>query len=312
MKEYLFAANKTFKDHKGLLLTLSFVLGIIFGVSFFVGMISGTIILLLFLILPFIISIYAIAMKLGDNREVINKDLYFGFKNFLMSLSLATKILVKAVLLGILVWFVISSVGYSIIMVILENQGHPIFDIINSGDMQAMVDAMYQLITSDVRFLIVNYVAILASLIIAFNIFIKRSFTPFICFETTFTLDSAKKLSKNLKSKGYRLMNNLFLSLYIVLIIIAELLSTIMYNLDVNFMLMYFIIILVIFILMTPLFFVNVLTNFYYYNKNHRDNVKKLYKEYLNVAMRTTQSKLIDDELKNNNDNYLNDNKKDE
>ncbi|MDY4788194.1 MAG: hypothetical protein SO253_02610 [Bacilli bacterium] len=312
MKEYIQKASKTFNKNKGLLLTLSLALGIIFGVSFFVGMISGTIVILLFLILPFIISIYAIAMKLGDNREVVNKDLYFGFKNFLMSLSLATKILVKAVLLGILVWFVISSIGYSMIMIVLENQGHPIFDIINSGDMQAMMEAMYELITTNPMFLVVNYVAILTSLIVSFNIFVKRSFTPFICFETTFTLDSAKKLSKNLKSRGYRLMNNLFLVLYIVLIIILELLSTLLYNINVNFMLMYFIVVVVIFILMTPLFFINVLANYYYYDKNHRENIKKIYKEYLNVAMRTTQSKLIDDELKNNSDNHSNDNKKDE
>ena len=305
MKKYFQEATHTFNENRGLFLSISLVLGIILGLATFVGLTTGTIILIIFLLLPFVVSIYALCMKAGDNREVINKDLYFGFKNFLTSVSLATKMLVKPILIGILIWFLISSVGYSCVLFYLQKINDPIFTIIESGNMEEIMKAMTKLVTSNPWFVVINYVSMAASFIVGFNIYIKRTFAPFVCFETTFTLDSAKKISINLnkQSKNYRLMNNLFLIMYIVLFAIMELLSTLFYNINVNFSIMFLIDVLVVFILMAPLILLHTLANFHYYDDNHRENIKRLYKEYLNVASRTTDSKMIDEEFKKSDEN---------
>ena len=145
MKKYFQEASKTFNENRGLFLQIALVLGIILGLASFCGLLTGTIILFIFLLLPFVVSIYALCMKAGDHRDVVNKDLYFGFRNFLTSISLATKMLVKPILIGILVWFLISMVGYSTIMFFLEKAKDTVIDIIGSGDIQAAIDAMTNL-----------------------------------------------------------------------------------------------------------------------------------------------------------------------
>ena len=98
-------------------------------------------------------------------------------------------------------------------------------------------------------------------------------------------------------------MNNIFIIMYVVLFAILELGTTMIVNLEVNFLLWYFFIVLIVFILIAPLLLMHTLVDYHYYDDNHRESVKGLYKQYLNVSSRTTDSKMIDEEFKETNRN---------
>ena len=300
MKKYLEKAMSTFNENRSLFIQVSLVLGLILAILSFSKFIAPLFIILIFLILPFVVSVFAICMKAGDNREVENRDIFFGFKNFGTAMTLTTKIILKPILFAILTYFVINLIGNGITLYVLIANGDPIFEIAQSGDAQALLTAFNQLMTTNIWFTVTNDIGLIVGFIVGFNIFIKHSFAPFICFETTFTLDSAKKLSINLtkESKGYCKINNIFLIFYVLSMGLLLVLTIIIGNSTANPLLIYFIVALAIYSFMSPLIFINVLTMYHYYDENHRENVKNLYKDYINVSMRTTESKMIDDEFK--------------
>lgn len=316
MKKYFQEASETFRKNKGIFLQIGLVLGLMIGLSTFVGtgLVPGTIILFVFLLLPLLVSIFALAMRAGDNREVQNRDIYFGYKNFLTSIFLSTKILVKPLLMAILVWLLVSFSGYSVCLFVLKQAGDPVIDVILSGDFMAMSNALTELIYTNPWFMLVSYLSMSIAFIVGFNIFIRRSFAPFVCFETTFTLDSAKKLSINMakKSKGYIMMNNIFMVIYLCLFICMQLLSRLFMEFDTNFLILYLVDTVVISIIMAPLLIFNSMVMFHYYDDNHRFSVKDLYTQYLNVAMRTTDSNIINEQIKKDKEEREAQKKKDE
>ena len=309
MKEYLQKAFRTYNENKQLYLQVSLVLGMILAICGFVGAISGLYIIFLFLLLPLIVSVFAITMKTSLGKETSNKDLYFGFHHFGMSLVLTTKMLLKPVLMGFLFYFISSLIGYGIVFSILHANGDPIFDIIAGGNANQAMDAMMELMQTNTGFLITTYVSLGIAFIVFYNLYLKRSLSPLICFETTFTMDSAKKMSLNMtrKQNKFFLFNNIFLAMYIIIIVCAEIIQMMFFTNDTMFYLLYFVDILVACLLMAPLLFLNALFITEYYNDKHRDHAIKLFKDYVNVAMRTSQDNVINDEFKDKNDNNNND-----
>ena len=138
-------AFQTYRENSSLFLQVSLALAIILAGSMFVGAITGTFILFIFILLPLLVSIFAIAMKASTNQGVTNRDLYFGYKNFGTSLVLATKLLMKPILISFLVYFGVSIIGYPIIIMQLKAAGDPAFDIIMSGDFSATIEALSSL-----------------------------------------------------------------------------------------------------------------------------------------------------------------------
>ena len=307
MKLYLQKAFETFKENKQLYLQVSLVLGMILAICGFVGAISGLFIFILFLILPLIVSVFAISMKTSLGKETSNKDLYFGYHHFGMSLVLTTKMLLKPILLGFLAYIVVAGIGYGITFVVLKNSGDPVFDIIASGDFNAISNAIVDLMQNNNGFLITTLVSLICGFIVMYNIYLKRSLAPLICFETTFTMDSAKKMSLNMtnKQRKFILFNNIFLAMYVILIVVAELFQMIIFTNESMFYLLYFLDLLIVMLLIAPLLFINALFITHYYVDNHRDHALKLFKDYINVAMRTTQDKVIDNEFENKNNDVI-------
>jgi hypothetical protein len=194
-------AFKVVLKHRNIFLVYSFVYAVMLLASFFVGALGGlTLVFVILVFLPIQFSFYLIAKKMEEEKQIFPEDLYLGFKSFLPSLVLGSKMMFRGFLNGVLIFFgilVLGGIGLSVYLTInLPALADFIANNVNNFDGIMLELDRFPMIINGI--LILYIFAFLSGAMAYIFEASKNSAAPFILFEAPFDLGSAIKISRDL------------------------------------------------------------------------------------------------------------------
>lgn len=298
LKQAIKDGSKVYKEYGRDIFAYTMVLGIILGLIIFTGIYYGLLVLLiLFIYLPIRTSLNAISKKVVDHKSISGADFYVGFKNYLSSMMLQSKVVLNGFMWGLLAFVLSLLVGSAIVVVLLIVNEPAVYQSLLSA---TTLEEMYNI------YLGVDWVNSTYNIIVYASLFITgliytlttafHTFTPYICFETTFTVPSAYILSNKIarKDKKHYLMFSLMFYVIIAIALgVGELLGVALESAAVPSLYAYLCGYVTSGLLAAPFIIYFHIINYEIYSMNYQKEVHDTYMEYVNVSKRVKEEDII-------------------
>ena len=266
------------------ILTYTLLMTIGSSVSYALGFMD--LLLIIFIVCPFIMSFIKLAAKSIENETIDHKDVYTGYRELSLSIMIFFKRLLKIVLFTLLVYFLLYM-GLAFVDIIFFEQEliENLLKIVSKNSANIDTQVFNVMMNNDGfinRLLICNYIAIGLTMVF-FNLFANKKLLSII-FHRIFCVNDINYdyiVNNKKEIKQYKLwMYNLFISLFYVSgLVFAILTNKLLINLTGNMFISYLFSSFIFFIVSSVQIPFKYIGYTYIFENNFEGEVMKMMKE---------------------------------
>lgn len=277
---------------KNKLLAFSLGWSILIAASFYFSYIYGFLVLaIIFVFLPLEFSFALIARKITENRTVDNQDFYVGFKAFMTSLVLSSKLMLKGFLWALLTGFVLALIGSAIVLMVAAPE------IMQLTNYEQIVEAMLNNVDLVNGLTLVSLVSFALAGVIYNLTSYRGQMTPYILFDTNYSVDISKKMSESYTQKDKKIIIQsklVFYAYYLACTIIGILIAYLFkQNNILNEQFSAFLGFLIAALLIAPIRMLGAIYFSYFYQTKYHEEIRTKFQAFINQELQSSREQFI-------------------